>query len=147
MLNYDAIILDLKNALQLDLAFNEEGVCELLMDESRVISIVQRKEDNALTLASVIAEELPDPVNYHLVLDLLEFSLGAAIHSGPAIGRDPEKGLLIAYQSVVPSLLKEQNFMDVFFDFIAFCEGMSRIIEENKSVEDREQTEHHALKV
>ena len=134
-MNFDAILLDLKNGLGVDAVFDAEGVCELLMDDSQVISIIKHEEDGYLTLSSVVAAELPDPVNYHLVLDLLDFSLGAATIHEPAIGRDPETGLLIAYQSVVPSSLNTKTFIEIFNKFIAFCVGISRLIEENTSVQ------------
>ena len=134
MLNFDEMLSDLGKNLEIELAFNEDGVCELLMDEKAVISLIKNEKDGVLTLSSVVADELPDPVGYSLILDLLDFSLGSAISHSPAVGRDPETGLLVAYQIVTASLLTTRAFTEIFHDFTRFCSGISAAIANNLQV-------------
>ena len=131
MFNFDEMLSELGKKLNLELAFDDDGACELLMDENAVITIVKNDEDGLLSMSSAVADELPDPVDYALVLDLLDFSLGAAIDGGPAVGRDPESGLLVAYQIITPSRLKTRSFADAFLDFTAFRNGVAALIADN----------------
>lgn len=51
-------------------------MCELVIGDSTVLSIERRPEAGTLLMTSVVADALPDPVDYALVLDMLDFSLG-----------------------------------------------------------------------
>ena len=94
MIDYDNIISELGRELGTELTFNDEDMCEMAIGNSFVLSIERRPDAGTLLLTSAVADALPDPVDYALVLDLLEFSLGSAINGMPAIGRDAESGIL-----------------------------------------------------
>ena len=83
-----------------------------------------------MLITSAVADALPDPVDYALVLDLLDFSLGSAINGTPAIGRDEESGILVAYQTVTARNLRDASFADIVKDFLRFREVMERKLAE-----------------
>ena len=102
--------MELGEALGAELKFNDENMCELAVGESTVLSIERRPDAGTLLMTSVVADALPDPVDYSLVLDLLDFSLGAALNGTPAIGRDEVSGLVVAHQTVTAQDLKDASF-------------------------------------
>ncbi len=126
MIDYDNLIKELGLELGAELKFNDEDMCELAVGESTVLSIERRPDAGTLLMTSVVADALPDPVDYALVLDLLDFSLGGAINGTPAIGRDAESGLLVAHQTVTARSLRDASFADVVKDFLRFREVMER---------------------
>ena len=126
MIDCDNIIKELGLELGVELKFNDEDMCELAIGESTVLSIERRPDAGTLLMTSVVADALPDPVDYALVLDLLEFSLGGAINGTPAIGRDTESGLLVAHQTVTERNLRNASFADIVKDFLRFREVMER---------------------
>ena len=126
MIDCDNIIKELGLELGVELKFNDEDMCELAIGESTVLSIERRPDAGTLLMTSVVADALPDPVDYALVLDLLDFSLGGAINGTPAIGRDAESGLLVAHQMVTARSLRDASFADIVKDFLRFREVMER---------------------
>lgn len=126
MIDYDNLIKELGLELGAELKFNDEDMCELAVGESTVLSIERRPDAGTLLMTSVVADALPDPVDYALVLDLLDFSLGGAINGTPAIGRDAESGLLVAHQTVTARSLRDASFADIVKDFLRFREVMER---------------------
>ena len=126
MIDYDNLIKELGLELGAELKFNDEDMCELAVGESTVLSIERRPDAGTLLMTSVVADALPDPVDYALFLDLLDFSLGGAINGTPAIGRDAESGLLVAHQTVTARSLRDASFADVVKDFLRFREVMER---------------------
>ena len=87
MLDYDRLIRELGQEFGVELAFNDQNMCEMAIDNAYVLSLERRPDADTLLMMSAVADALPDPVDYALVLDLLEFCLGAAINGTPAIGR------------------------------------------------------------
>lgn len=126
MIDYDGVIRDFGFELGEELRFNDEDMCELAIGEATVLSIERRQDAGTILLTSVVADVLPDPVDYALVLDLLDFSLGGAINGTPAIGRDEETGLLVAHQTVTAQSLRKASFADIVQDFLRFREVMER---------------------
>ena len=91
-----------------------------------MLSLERRPDADTLLITSAIADALPDPVDYALVLNLLEFSLGSAINGTPAIGRDAESGILVAHQTVTARNLRDASLADIVKDFLRFREVMER---------------------
>lgn len=126
MIDYDGIIRELGDALGTELKFNDEDMCEFAVGDSTIISIERRPGAGTLLMTSVVADALPDPVDYALVLDLLDFSLGAALNGTPAIGRDEVSGLVVAHQTVTAQNLKDATITDIVGKFLSFREVMER---------------------
>ena len=126
MLDYDNLINELGREFGLELKFNDEDMCEMAIDNSFVLSIERQPDAGSLLITSAVADALPDPVDYPLVLDLLDFSLGSAINGTPAIGRDEESGILVAHQTVTERSLRDASFADIVKDFLRFREVMER---------------------
>ncbi len=132
MLDYDSLISELGQELGVELKFNDEDMCEMAIGDSVVLSIERRPDADTLLMTSPVADALPDPVDYALALDLLDFSLGSAINGTPAIGRDTESGILVAHQTVTARNLRNASFADIVKDFLLFREVMERKLEEPK---------------
>lgn len=126
MIDYDGIIHELGDALGTELKFNDEDMCEFAVGDSTIISIERRPGAGTLLMTSVVADALPDPVDYALVLDLLDFSLGAALNGTPAIGRDEVSGLVVAHQTVTTQNLKDATITEIVGKFLSFREVMER---------------------
>ena len=126
MIDYDNLINELGREFGLELKFNDEDMCEMAIDNSFVLSIERQPDAGSLLITSAVADALPDPVDYPLVLDFLDFSLGSAINGTPAIGRDEESGILVAHQTVTERSLRDASFADIVKDFLRFREVMER---------------------
>ena len=130
MLDYDSLINELGQDFGVELKFNDEDMCEMAIGDSIVLSLERRPDAGTLLITSAVADALPDPVDYALVLDLLDFSLGSAINGTPAIGRDEESGILVAHQTVTARNLRDASFADIVKDFLRFREVMERKLAE-----------------
>jgi hypothetical protein len=121
----------------LALKYDENNVCEIIVNSNDVVDVVANPEDHNLLLSSVIAPDLPDPVSYSVVIDLMDLALGPVVtHGGncPVVGRDPETGMLVAYQVCTESYLDEGSVYDIFMDFFKFKLSLSQHIEKNAKV-------------
>ena len=132
MLDYDSLINELGQEFGVELAFNNEDMCEMAVDNAYMLSIERRPDADTLLITSAVADALPDPVDYALVLDLLEFSLGGAINGTPAIGREAESGILVAHQTVTARDLRDAPFVDIVKKFLDFRSVMERKLAEPK---------------
>ncbi len=130
MLDYDRLISELGQEFGVNLAFNGDDLCEMAIDSAYVLSLERRPDADTLLITSAVADALPDPVDYALVLDLLEFSLGGAINGTPAIGRDAESGILVAHQTVTARDLRNASFVDIVKNFLRFRGVMERKLAE-----------------
>ncbi|MBP5284989.1 MAG: CesT family type III secretion system chaperone [Kiritimatiellae bacterium] len=126
MIDYDKLIESLGAELGIEARFNDEDLCELAIGESTVLSIERRAGDGTLLLTSAVADDVPDPVDYALVLDLLEFGLGSAINGTPAIGRDTESGIVVAYQTIGATALQKASIGEIVVGFLRFRDAMAR---------------------
>ena len=132
MLDYDSLINELGQDFGVELKFNDEDMCEMAIGDSVVLSLERRPDADTLLMTSPVADALPDPVDYALVLDLLDLSLGSAINGTPAIGRDTESGILVAHQTVTARDLRDASFADIVKDFLRLREVMERKLAEPK---------------
>lgn len=96
-IQYHSLLQGLGDALGIpDMAF-EGNTCTLLVENTHPLSIVKDETRQCLILSGVTANELPDPLEHGLAEFLLQTALNPMFGSGPAIGLDPESGLLVAY--------------------------------------------------
>ena len=130
-IDFDKLIAELGEALGMELAFDEDGVCELVVQESFGVSLKKSEEDGTLTMFSSLGADLPDPVDYPLVLDLLEFNLGAASGASCAVGRDPHAGSLVAWQTFPASLLAAEPVDELFVHFVQSRIALAEIVSGN----------------
>ena len=80
--------------LDLELAFDADGLCVLTLDEETPIAIQAMEEDSSLTLSCAFKEELPRPMSLAKVEDLLALALDPMERGGasPVVGREAESG-------------------------------------------------------
>ena len=124
-------IAELGAAFNLQLSLDEEGLCELVIGEEYPLSIRLDSDMDAFVISSVVADELPDPVSYSLVQDILELNLGPAVNATPGIGIDPATGLVVAWQIVTEGMLSKGTLSSIVHAFLSFVVGMHRRILES----------------
>ena len=134
-IDFDKLIAGLGEAMGMKLAFDEDGVCDLVVKESIGVSLKKSDEDGTLTMFSSLCADLPDPVDYPLVLDLLEFNLGAASGASCAVGRDPASGFLVAWQTFPASRLAAEPVADLFSYFVQSRVALAEILGANISTD------------
>jgi hypothetical protein len=119
-----------------ELSFDQDGYCHLVVNET--VSLVIRSEpaDAAIVLASIVANELPDPIRYTLLVELLEFALAPMTQSGPSIGLDPDVGALIGFVRLPVRLLNEQGFVQAVNRFLNWRDMMAERVGNPASVSD-----------
>lgn len=132
-IDFGKLLAELGEALGMELAFDGDGVCELVVRESFGVSLKKSEEDGTLTMFSSLGADLPDPVDYPLVLDLLEFNLGAASGASCAVGRDPRAGSLVAWQTFPASVLASEPVAELFVHFVQERIALAEIVEGNGS--------------
>ena len=132
----DDILKEFGAKLGLDLAFDENGVCQLELAQMVAIDIRANEDDGTLTLSAVVREELPDPISYSTVLDLLALALDAASHGGnaPVVGRDDESGLVVMYQVATPSVLNRKPLIAIFGEFMETYRAVSALLDNQEAV-------------
>jgi hypothetical protein len=124
-------ISELGEAFNLKLSLDEEGLCELAIGDEYPLSIRLDSDMDAFVISSVVADELPDPVSYSLVQDMLELNLGPAVTGSPGIGMDPATGLIVSWQIVTEGMLSKGTLSSIVHAFLSFVVGMHERIRES----------------
>ena len=128
------IIAKLGNDLGLKLSLDEDGCCQLVIENETLINIRCCHDDGLMILSQVVAEDLPDPVSYPMILDIMDYALGPCYFQGgnsPVIGRDEETGFLVMYQVVTASKLAADDLGEILAKFISAGEAFAAMIEKN----------------
>ena len=139
----DDILKEFGVKLGLDLAFDEDGACRLEVAQLVAVDIRANKDDGALTLSAVVREELPDPLSYVTVLDLLALALDPARSGGnaPVVGRDDESGFVVMYEVVTPSVLNRKPLIDIFGEFMETYRTVSALLDNQEAVAAKAKAE------
>ena len=130
-IDFDRLLASLGETLGIELAFDKEGVCDLVVQDSFGVSLKKSEEDGTLTMFSSLCADLPDPADYALVLDLLEFNLGAASGASCAVGRDPHSGMLIVWETFHASRLASTSLTELFERFVQSRIALAEIVSGN----------------
>ena len=127
--------------LGLNLAFDENGVCRLELEQLVAVDIHARQDDGTLTLSAVVREELPDPMNYSTVLDLLALALDPARRGGnsPVVGRDDESGFVVMYEVATPSMLNRKPLAEIFSEFMKTYGAVSAMLDNQEALAAKER--------
>ena len=139
----DEILKEFGAQLGLELAFDENGVCRLELEQLVAVDIRARQDDGTLTLFAVVREELPDPLSYATVLDLLALALDPARSGGnaPVVGRDDESGVVAMYQVATPSVLNRKPLMDIFGEFMETYRAVSAMLDNQEAIAAKAKAE------
>ena len=137
------ILSDFGAKLGLDLAFDENGACRLELAQLVAIDIRANEDDGTLTLSAVVREDLPDPITYATILDLLGLALDAAKSGGnsPVVGRDAESGLVVMYQVATPSALNRKPLIAIFGEFMETYRAVSALLDNQEAVAAKAKAE------
>ncbi len=132
----DDILKEFGAQLGLDLTFDENGVCRLELEQLVAVDIKAHQDDGTLTLFAVVREDLPDPLSYATVLDLLALALDPARSGGnaPVVGRDDESGVVMMYQVATPSELNRKPLIDIFSEFMETYRAVSVMLDNQEAI-------------
>ena len=126
------ILAEFGNTFGLELAFDDNGVCVLALDEETPIVIQAAEEDSSLTLSSTLRPALPAPLGINHVENLLALALDPMVRGGasPVAGRDPESGNMVLYMVLTPSVLDKTPLAEVFEAFVATRDAVAAMLDE-----------------
>lgn len=82
------------------MAFDEDGLCHIRVDEEYPITFRRDDEHHNLVLVGLIAEELPEQLEPALVRDMLATGVEPLRDNGAALGLEPISGTLILHQTL-----------------------------------------------
>ena len=108
----------------LDLQPNDEGACIIAVDDS--FGVVMRGNEDAgrIEISAVVADELPEGVEYSDMLDLLSLSLGP-LFDAPGVGREPESGAIVMYALFPFEATTPADFAEAVPQFIDRAHGLA----------------------
>ena len=132
----DEILKEFGAGIGLDLSFDENGICRLELAKLAAVDIKANEDDGTLTISSVLREELPDPITYSTVLDLLALALDPILHGGnaPVVGRDDGSGFVIMYQVATPSVLNRKPLKEIFSEFLKAYSAVLALLDNQDAV-------------
>ena len=139
----DDILKEFGAKMGIDLAFDEDGACRLEVAKLVAVDIRANEDDGTLTLSAVVREELPDPITYSTVLDLLALALDPARQGGnsPVVGRDDESGFVVMYEVATPSMLNRKPLITIFQEFMETYRAVSALLDNQEAVAAKSKAE------
>ena len=126
--------------LGLELLEYKEGVCTLFL-ENHPFAIQQTQLANCLTLSAIVTEELPEPLPSPVVDKILEMALNPAFFRGPALGKDPESGMFIAYVHIPLEKINTSDAGDIIAAFLDFVLHMEQLLNNPETPAAHPETE------
>ena len=131
-INLRKVLAEFGNTLGTELAFDENGVCALTLNEETPIIIQMLEEDSSLTISSTLRPALPEPLGLNQVENLLALALDPMEHGGasPVAGRDAESGYMVLYMVLPPSVLDKTPLAEVFEAFVATRDAVVAMLDE-----------------
>lgn len=104
-----------------------EGACTLFL-ENRPVTIRQAPFVNCLTLSAVVTDELAEPLPSPVVDKLLEMAFNPAFFHGPAVGRDAESGMFVAYVHIPLERVNTTDAGDIITAFLDFVLHIDQLL-------------------
>ena len=110
--------------LGVDVRPNDDGTCLVAVDDS--FGVVMRGNEDAgrMEVSAVVADELPEGVEYSDMLDLLSLSLGP-LFDAPGVGREPESGAIVMYALFPFEATTPADFAEAVPQFIDRARGLA----------------------
>ncbi len=143
----DELLNELSKVLGIELAFDEDNNCIVMIEDKYSLCIRKDDENDRIILLGNIADELPDPVDYSLVTDLLDFGMAPVLTGGPAVGRDPVSGILTAWAFVQTKSITPNDFTEAVKKFIEFQIVITDRIAGNNEEDDEDTSDFQDLGV
>ncbi len=143
----DELLNELSKVLGIELAFDEDNNCIVMIEDKYSLCIRKDDENDRIILLGNIADELPDPVDYSLVTDLLDFGMAPVLTGGPAVGRDPVSGILTAWAFVQIKNITPNDFTEAVKKFIEFQIVITDRIAGNNEEDDEDTSDFQDLGV
>ncbi len=141
---YPALVTECLNALGAvfggTVMVNDDDCINIEIEDENPVTIHINLEDEKFEIIATVADELPDPVSYSLVLNLLDLALCPFVNGGPAVGRDPETGYLEAYVIIPFKGLTPDDFVNALKEFLKFQIAISQEIESSNEGDGSDDT-------
>ena len=99
---------------------NEDDCITVSLEDENPVTIHIDQQKEQFDIISIVADELPDPVDYSLVLDLLSYAMAPFVDGGPSVGRDPHSGFIQAFVILPFKGMTPDDFVDAFRNFMKF---------------------------
>lgn len=98
---FDRLLAEFGEAIGIpEMAFDEDGLCHIRVDEEYPITFRRDDEQHNLVLVGLIAEELPQQLDRELVKEMLATGVEPLRDNGAALGLEPQSGTLILHQTM-----------------------------------------------
>lgn len=114
----------LGNELGLDVQPDDEGSCLVAVDGGFGVTIRGNDEAGRMEVSAVVADRLPEGVEYSDMLDLLSMSLGP-LFDAPGVGREPESGAIVLYALFPFETTTLADFTEAVPQFIDRARGLA----------------------
>lgn len=101
-----------------EMAFDEDGLCHIRVDEEYPITFRRDDEHHNLVLVGLIAEQLPEQLDHQLVRDMLATGVEPLRDNGAALGLEPLSGTLILHQTMPLAKIDRPMLEQVLGNFI-----------------------------
>ncbi|MBQ7606368.1 MAG: CesT family type III secretion system chaperone [Desulfovibrionaceae bacterium] len=124
--DHDSLLSELGDKLELNLTFDDDRNCEIVLDNDYCIIIHSADDDGIIIISTVIKNKILDDVGYNTLLDILDSAASAYLQGGnvPVIGYDEESGFTILYQVCTASYLAQNKLIDILTSFIQYFKNI-----------------------
>ncbi len=119
-MTHEDYLQELSKVLGIRLTFDEDNNCLILIENTYTVCVQKDESNERFVFLGNVADALPDPIDYSVLLDLLNFGMAPVITGGPAVGRDPDSGIISAWAFLPLKNLSVDDFLDAFTKFIQF---------------------------
>ena len=118
--DFKPVLSALSEKLGMELDFADEEEIDLDIGGEVTLNIRKDDETDVLSLTAVVAEDLPDALDPSMMVELMDLALNPLVSGAPAIGRENESGMMIAYVKLPVRTIDPAEFPEIVEAFIDF---------------------------
>ena len=126
------VLAEFGDALGIGLAFDDAGSCMLTVGDDIPLVIHANEEDSSITLSSALRDAMPETMSLDQAQNLLSLALDPYDRgvAAPVVGRDAESGIVVLYEVLAPSILRQTPLLEIFTDFMAVRKAVAAMLDE-----------------
>ena len=117
----EQLMSELSEKLEMTLDFGEDNAIDLDIGGELTLNLRKDDENGVLSLAAVVADELPDALAPSMMVELMDLALNPLVSGAPAIGRENESGMMVAYVNLPVATVALSDFPEMVEAFIDFA--------------------------
>lgn len=133
-----------------DLAFNDAGVCEILVDDKMSCAFVYKEANESMSMVCEIFDSKLVSMSKEMSSKIMDLSLDAISGDFPVVGWDRRSGRVIAFKSISKKHSNVEMLVDGFSEFLMWCKKFSEEFESegvDRSIDVNEFSVREILKV